>query len=150
NPNHRDGAHVVDQHAVLLTQGRQHYVSRAEGGPGTPKKIDKISLMWELNPNVAGQTLDQQAVSDVMRTRNIAHELLHAASVWHHGEGDGYVLWVREERNGQPVVVEYQTDAQGQKTGSGTPIVIYLEPDGSGVDLSMDATDSQFDTPFKV
>jgi hypothetical protein len=150
NKNHRAGPHVVDQHAVLLTQGRQHYVSRAEGGPGTPQKVDKISLMWELNPDVAGQTLDAQPVSPVMRTRNIAHELLHAASVWHHGEGDSYVLWLREERNGKPVIMEYQTDNRGQKTGSGTPVSIYLEPDGGGVDLGLEPDDAQFAAGWKV
>jgi hypothetical protein len=150
NKNHREGPHVVDQHAVILTQGRQHWVSRAEGGPGTPKKIDKISLMWELNPDVAGQTLDAQPVSAVMRTRNIAHELLHAASVWHHGEGDSYVIWQREERNGKPIIMEYQTDQQGNKTGQGTPVTIYLEPDGTGVDLGMEPDDTQFATGWKM
>jgi hypothetical protein len=150
NKNRREGPHLVDQHAVILTQGRQHYVSRAEGGPGTPKKVDKISLMWELNPDVAGQTLDEQPVSAVMRTRNIAHELLHAAGVWHHGEGDGYVIWQREEINGKPVIMEYQTDQRGNKVQPGTPVSIYLEPDGTGVDLSMDPDDSQFAGGWKM
>jgi hypothetical protein len=149
NKNHIQGPHVVDQHAVLLTQGRQHYVSKAEGGPGTPQKITKVSLMWELNPNSGGQTLDQQPVSEVMRTRNIAHELLHAASVWHHGDGDGYVLWLREDRNGKPVIMEYQTDGRGQKTGTGTEVSVYAEPNG-GEDAKFDATDADFATGWKV
>lgn len=147
NPNHRAAPHIVDQHAVILTQGTQSRVSQAgQLHPGTPKLIDKIRLAKELKPSTRGRTSNGQVITDDHRAWAVAHELLHAASVWHHGEGDYYVLWTREERNGKAVIMEYKTGDNGAPEGRGTEVRVFLE----GEDIEMTAADPDFERPWKV
>ena len=147
NANRRAAPHVVDQHAVILAQGNQPRESQAgQLHPGTPKLVDKIRLARELKPPAPRGANNGQVVPDAQRAWIIAHELLHSASVWHHGEGDAYVLWMREERGGKQVIMEYQTDKQGRKTGSGTEVRVFTESD----ETEMGAAEPEFDQPWRV
>jgi hypothetical protein len=146
NANHRAAPHVVDQHAVILAQGEQPRESKAgQLHPGTPKLVDKIRLARELKPPQRGSN-NGQVIPDEQRAWIIAHELAHSAGVWHHGEGDAYVLWVREERNGKPVIMEYQTDDRGRQTGRGTEVRVFTEGD----EIEMEAIEPDFDRPWKI
>jgi hypothetical protein len=83
NRNHAKGPHVVDQHGVWMKYdfANEEGISIANGGPGTPGAISYIGIapeLWDVNtPYHAAQ-----------RGSVVAHELLHAVNVKHHGEND--------------------------------------------------------------
>jgi hypothetical protein len=86
NRNFSSMPHIVDQHGVILVPGASASVSRARGGPGTPKDIQRVEIgLGALGANS----------SELFRTSVVAHELLHCCNVWHHGQTDvGYRrLW---------------------------------------------------------
>lgn len=85
NANRSQGAHVADQHGVIIQIDRNRQGSAiAKGGPGTPRSISSVDLMG----NIASQ-------STQWINATVAHELAHCVNVYHHGEGDpGKILWV--------------------------------------------------------
>jgi hypothetical protein len=116
NANRREGAGSTDQHGLLVTMGdaraqeagTTRILGQAVGGPGNPKKISQIRLMsdWAL-------------LSLPERNQVVAHELLHAVNVWHHGpERDEIVAWV-VDRDGE--VAERNTRGESK-------IRVFTEP----------------------
>jgi hypothetical protein len=89
NSNHDQGAHRVDQHAVLVVPFASNPgYAEALGGPGTPKSIAVVNAPQQL-PNPTQHSVDYLAST-------LAHELFHACNVYHHGDA-GYptVSWQR-------------------------------------------------------
>jgi hypothetical protein len=86
NRNHNEGAHIVDQHAIIVkpfaaTAGYFDTV----GGPGTPAMISQI-LAPKILPGVNGDITYNQS--------SLAHELFHACNVFHHGDAPYYHAWL--------------------------------------------------------
>jgi hypothetical protein len=86
NKNRSAGPHLVDQHGLTVRvdnslKGR----AEARGGPGNPKKVREVAIPAEFRT----WTADYLAST-------LAHELLHAVNVYHHGDQDRrFVTWVR-------------------------------------------------------
>jgi hypothetical protein len=78
NRNHNEGAHNVDEHAVIIVPiaANARYME-AVGGPGTPGMITMI---------VAPRILPGVDTDIAYNQSSLAHELLHACNVFHHGE----------------------------------------------------------------
>jgi hypothetical protein len=86
NRNHNEGAHIVDQHAIIVmpfaaTAGYFDTV----GGPGTPAMISQIRAPRIL-PGVNDDITYNQS--------SLAHELFHACNVFHHGDASYYYAWL--------------------------------------------------------
>jgi hypothetical protein len=101
----RQSAHLVDQHALVLKRENPgFYGGEATGGPGVPREIEALRI----HP---GLVHFFRRYSDATI---LAHEMLHGANVWHHGERDiGMVEWRLGDYAGQPCVYEIQTDENG-------------------------------------
>ncbi len=84
--------HTVLQHGVVLRDNDAPGESRAHGGPGLPRMIDYVGILTTLDKTADGWNETPGKDGGVVRrdhyASTIAHELLHAASVWHHGEAD--------------------------------------------------------------
>jgi len=126
NPNHDAGAHIVDQHGVLVAAiAADAGYARAIGGPGPPKAIQQV-VTPKILPGAADEWIQYLASS-------LAHELFHACNVYHHGDvGYPLVIWERQSSSG--LVIE---------NGS-TPVNILDESGGSNARLL------PLDTEFKV
>jgi hypothetical protein len=75
-------AHLCDVHVLLLVDGEaEGRLGMAEGGPGTPKKIQRVVVDVAKCMRCRWQELDV--------ANNVAHELGHSCNVHHHGE-DNY------------------------------------------------------------
>jgi hypothetical protein len=78
NRNHNEGAHNVDQHAIIVTPfaANAGYFDTV-GGPGNPVMISQIlapKILPGLNPDIS------------YNQSSLAHELFHACNVYHHGD----------------------------------------------------------------
>jgi hypothetical protein len=118
NGNFSEGAHVVNQHGLVVRRGPDQYTSRAVGGPGLPKDVTEIqvatSIIDEAQNLVTVRT--GGTTHSVHRTsEDVTHEIGHAVNVWHHGERDEVVEWsvereasgaIRRDASGFPVVYE--------------------------------------------
>ena len=79
NPNHSQGAHIVDQHGIVINPFSSNVgYAIAVGGPGTPKSITMVNVP-PLAPSSAASFVSYMAST-------LAHELFHACNVYHHGE----------------------------------------------------------------
>ena len=86
NRNHSEGAHIVDQHAVIVNP----FAANAGffdtvGGPGTPAMITQIRAPRIL-PGINGDITYNQS--------SLAHELFHACNVFHHGDASYQYAWL--------------------------------------------------------
>ena len=94
NFNHSNGAHEVDQHAVVINWGGNgasqvvtpsDYVCPQDGShtcPALPRHIDHI----EISSKLVGAPAENFAV-------DVAHELSHSVDVYHHGDVDHAEFW---------------------------------------------------------
>jgi hypothetical protein len=117
NRNAGEAPHRVDQHLVeIRSDSGPREVASAIGGPGNPILID-----WVIMPAVTGQ---EEEYLVVYYAKTLAHELLHAVNVWHHGDGgDKTVKWL--ERDG--VIYEVDLNGRGQPRGEERPIRVLRE-----------------------
>jgi hypothetical protein len=89
NFNHDAGPHNGDQHGVIVVPiAANAGYAEAQGGPGTPRSITQI-VAPRLLPDAESTYIDYMGST-------LAHELFHAANVYHHGDGPskyGVVRW---------------------------------------------------------
>jgi hypothetical protein len=115
NGNRRQAPRVTDQHAVIIRPDPSIIgYAEAAGGPGNPKMIKAIRV-----PQQTG------SLPAAYWARVLAHELLHAVNVYHHGETETVVTWF-ESPAGQ--LVEFASGGAYE----GTPIRA-LKEDGTEV-----------------
>ncbi|MGE5530950.1 MAG: hypothetical protein ACM3VW_02375 [Bacteroidota bacterium] len=121
NRNHADGPHVVNQHGILLGQRETDGTCEAISGllePSTPKDIVEVVIDPQVASvkNVGGKSYD-------LISSFVAHELLHACCVWHHGQNDRNVWWKEEaEADGHREVYEYASADDAGHPEKGTRI----------------------------
>ncbi|MGC9973216.1 MAG: hypothetical protein ABSE56_21785 [Bryobacteraceae bacterium] len=102
NPNHDQGAHIVDQHGVVISAiAADAGYAKAVGGPGTPKSISQV-ITPKILPGAAGDWIDYLA-------SGLAHELFHACNVYHHGDA-GYPSVEWELSSSTKTVIEVPSD----------------------------------------
>ncbi len=94
NRNHDQGPHIVDQHGLLIIQGKKGTSAEAVGikpnlDPGPPGTCKHIQLPPPPK-DLAGQAMED-------RIADIAHELCHSVGVFHHGEDFRSVIWWWEQ-----------------------------------------------------
>ncbi len=130
NFNHTDAPSSALQHAVVLEADPGVSYAAANGGPGTPGNITSISVGTGFHPGdwnivTRGKAKIMTKTFPVM----IAHELLHAANVWHHGDRDrGWVRWEAQKFGAYYLVWEFPIDAEtGSETGAGKIVTVFAE-----------------------
>jgi hypothetical protein len=149
NFNHSQGAHLVDQHAVVIAKGNPGTGPCTLGGPAQPKYIQIIFL-----PSMADVLANAQKEAGAARAvwagnsypGKAAHELGHSVNITHHGDGDripphtGYVNWLTLDGlsilesvgGGTPVPLkvffedETPVTPQSLNMSIGTPIRVWL------------------------
>ena len=104
NRNHNEGSHVVDQHAVIIKAiAANAGYAEAIGGPGTPRMISVV---------VAPKILPGSSNSDIPYAQStLAHELLHACNVYHHGDSPSTATFVTRQADDTLLTSGTATDA---------------------------------------
>ena len=121
NRNHADGPHIVNQHGILIGQRETDGTCEAISGlkePSTPKDIVEVVLDPQVGSvkRIGGKSYD-------LISSFVAHELLHACSVWHHGQNDDTVWWRAEAQpDGRKQVYEYASADEAGHPEKGTRI----------------------------
>jgi hypothetical protein len=93
NHNHSEGAHVVDQHGVVIVPiAASADYAEAQGGPGTPGMISQIVAPAILPGTNSGRQL--------YLAYSLTHELFHACNVFHHGDQPSYITYLTRSSTG--------------------------------------------------
>jgi hypothetical protein len=130
----KDAPHVVDQHGLLIEDfvrdpEKVRFIGKAYGGPGTPKSISRIVI----DKNLANKTTVNlgKGVTKTYEyfTPVVAHELLHACNVWHHGQTDERVYWKSKTVDGKKELFEYDNEANCNDPDFGHRITAYFGED---------------------
>jgi hypothetical protein len=120
NRNHGEGAHIVDEHAVVVKAiAANSAYAEAIGGPGTPGMITMI---------VAPKILP--GVNDDIRYNEstLAHELLHACNVYHHGDVGSPFTFITRQADGRLL-------SSATNNGGGGSITVLTEQNTSAAPL---------------
>jgi hypothetical protein len=124
NPNYGTGAHIVDQHGIVMVPIAYNApAARAVGSPGTPKSIKELQIQ-SLLPGASAAWRDYIAST-------LAHEMFHCVNVYHHGELN------------YPTVKWKRNDATGQVIENGTTPVVILDETGSDASFLLPVVTSQ-------
>jgi hypothetical protein len=133
NDNYSGMTHEVDQHGLVIQEGESKDTSRTTGTPGGPPGQHPLIEIapgsgpddWNVVRRGRGTVMTDEYAS------TIAHEMLHACGVLHHGESDpGYVCWTKgSDASGKEVIVE------SGYTKSGDKKTVQPAPDGHPVDV---------------
>ncbi len=140
----RKSANRTDQHALILRKGEMPASwmgGQAVGGPGSPRDVTEVRIA----PGMGGWWSSAKRKRDYGAL--VAHELLHAVNVFHHGDKDrGMVQWSRgTDSDGKPAILESPLDARGRPRGTGQPVRVFNE---NGTEYRPDAP--QFKSPRKL
>ena len=102
NANHEGGVHNGDKYFVIMKfMPNRHGVSKAIGGPNTPRLIQYIAIADDTRPALMSYV--------------VSHELGHSANLPHHGE-NGFVR-ARWEFDGPYLATETPLDPSGLGAG---------------------------------
>lgn len=81
------GPHLVDQHAIRIQPGELvllgNQIAQVTGDVGTPGTAKTVSIPTDLGIQLGAAYM----------ASTLAHEMLHACNVYHHGENDRTVWW---------------------------------------------------------
>jgi hypothetical protein len=130
NLNHTNGAHQVDEHALIIQLGPSTGASRGINidsiscpgsavhscRPSLPGEMDHIEMAYKTSEGLSA--LNSRWVSDV------AHEISHAVNVYHHGDIDHTVFWSIDPNSGGVVEQNLSGDSP---FGTPTPIRVVTE-----------------------
>lgn len=102
NVNHGSMAHAVDQHGIIIMRNPSASVGYSYASDpadskkskvGTPGQIARIFIQSKIDPSGAGTTTQHRLNVNLgglpYINKLVAHEMLHACNVHHHGSGDG-------------------------------------------------------------
>lgn len=146
----KDAPHVVDQHGLLIEnfdRGKEGFIGRSYGGPGTPKSIARVVIDQNL-PNKITRTIKKGLTQKYdYFTTIMAHELLHCCNVWHHGSGDKILYWKSETIDGKKELFEYEDKADCGHPEKGYRIKTYIGEDSTQF---YDPNDPIWDAPFEI
>jgi hypothetical protein len=146
NFNFVQGAHEVNQHALVITTGPASAdFGCANGGPGNPQYVNKIYIPPDslFTGTVSPDGGTQPAIDIGNLQAVVAHEIGHGVGIWHHGELDEtgttgpYVYWYTPDGFVLKEIGKVANDSFAQSlelVGSGTPIRVFNE-DGQDVTL---------------
>jgi len=125
NFNVGSGPHAVDQHAITIVPrpGPRGISARVDaiGTPGTARKVN-MPPGW---PTFQGRYLNGSGEHLLSFATTLAHEMLHASNVYHHGEADMDAVW---HQRLLPDGTRYVTESRG---GADMGVVTLLNEDGS-------------------
>jgi hypothetical protein len=150
NFNHAQGAHVVDQHALVIELGPLTSLSAVidtrsvaaacphpfvtgvipNCRPGLPREIDSVSM------GAYFETQDLDATNPEW-VYTLTHELGHAVDAYHHGDFDHQEFWTTTSGGG---IAMQPLDGNGNAAGAATPIHVLPEtadPSSPFVEVSM-------------
>ena len=154
-----DSPHVVDQHGLLMekfTKDKENYDGWAVEAPeargvlddiGTPKSTTRIILSHNLPDKITKNLGKGVTKTYEYFTPVVAHELLHACNVRHHGEVDIKVYWKSKTVDGKKVLFEYERIEDCIQPEKGYPIKAYIGEDSNS---AYNPEDPLWDTPFPI
>jgi hypothetical protein len=136
NFNHSQGAHEVDQHAIVIDWGATAGVSAADNVsnfscgngaancPGLPKDIDLIEIDPKFRELAEKGSVQPNFLSSYKST--IAHEIAHSLDVYHHGGVvDHFEFWTLDPKTGD--LTSQPLSPQNKLTGIPTKILVLAE-----------------------
>jgi len=157
----KDAPHVVDQHGLLIekfTRDKENYdgwaveapgTPGAPGEMGTPKSTARIIIAHNIPDKVTrniGNSIGITKTYDYYAPK-VAHELLHACNVRHHGERDEMVYWKSKTVDGKKELFEYNNEADCNDPDKGSQIKAYW---GEDITLIYPAADPMWEESFPI